>query len=117
MSASIRKEIRWHDRMEARVAAGILLLVTLSLAAVVFAATRVSTRSAVARAAYNLEGARSAFYRLVDETQDNLQLFATTPLAPASALPQEPIPPRQPAIDALIGPLALPPDPGRKAPG
>ena len=35
MSTSIRKEIRWHDRMEARVAAGILLLVTLSLAAVV----------------------------------------------------------------------------------
>jgi PAS domain S-box-containing protein len=67
MSTSIRNEIRWHDRMEARVAAGILLLVTLSLAAVVFTATRVSTRSAVARAADTLEGARSAFYRLVDE--------------------------------------------------
>ena len=67
MSTSIRKEIRWHDRMEARVAGGILLLVTLSLAAVVVTATRVSTRSAVARAADNLEGARSAFYRLVDE--------------------------------------------------
>ena len=67
MSTSIRTEIRWHDRMEARVAAGIFLLVMLSLAAVVFAATRVSTRSAVARAADNLEGARSAFYRLVDE--------------------------------------------------
>ena len=53
--------------MEARVAAGILLLVTLSLAAVVLTATRVATRSAVARAADNLEGARSAFYRLVDE--------------------------------------------------
>ena len=53
--------------MEARVAAGILLLVALSLAAVVVTATRVSTRSAVARAADNLEGARSAFYRLVDE--------------------------------------------------
>ena len=67
MPTSIRKEIRWHDRMEARVAAGILLLVTLSLAAVVFTATRIATRSAVARAADNLEGARSAFYRLVDE--------------------------------------------------
>ena len=53
--------------MEARVAAGILLLVTLSLAAVVVTATRVATRSAVDRAADNLEGARSAFYRLVDE--------------------------------------------------
>lgn len=67
MAGSIRKEIRWHDRMEARVAAGILLLVTLSLAAVVVTATRVTTRSAVARAADNLEGARAAFYRLVDE--------------------------------------------------
>jgi hypothetical protein len=67
MPGSIRQEIRWHDRMEARVAAGILLLVTLSLSAVVLTATRVSTRSAVARAADNLDGARSAFYRLVDE--------------------------------------------------
>ena len=53
--------------MEARVAAGILLLVALSLSAVVFTATRVATRSAVARAADNLEDARSAFYRLVDD--------------------------------------------------
>jgi PAS domain S-box-containing protein len=67
MPTSIREEIRWHDRMEARVAAGILLLVALSLAGVVFTATRVTTRSAVDRAADNLEGARSAFYRLVDE--------------------------------------------------
>ncbi len=67
MPTSIRTEIRWHDRIEARVAAGILLLVTLSLSAVLVTATRVATRSAVARAADNLEGARSAFYRLVDE--------------------------------------------------
>src|SRR5688572_27097473 len=67
MSTSIRKEIRWHDRMEARVAAAILLLVTISLAAVVFTATRVTTRSAIARASDTLEGARSGFYRLVDE--------------------------------------------------
>jgi hypothetical protein len=73
MSTLIRKGIRWHDRMEARVAAGTLLLVALSLAAVVFTATRVSTRSAVARAADNLDGARSAFYRLVDERAE----FAT----------------------------------------
>src|SRR5918995_3756940 len=73
MPTSIRKEIRWHDRMEARVAAGVLLLVALSLAAVVFTATRVTTRSAVARASDNLEGARSAFYRLVDERTE----FAT----------------------------------------
>ncbi len=53
--------------MEARVAAGILLLVMLSLTAVLVTATRVATRSAVDRAADNLEGARSGFYRLVDE--------------------------------------------------
>ncbi|MEO5740466.1 MAG: hypothetical protein ABIS29_07725, partial [Vicinamibacterales bacterium] len=71
--SSIRKEIRWHDRMEARVAAGILLLVALSLSAVVFAATSVATRSAIAHAADNLEGARSGFYHLVDERSE----FAT----------------------------------------
>jgi len=59
--------IQWHRRMEARVAAGVLLLVALSLTAVIVTATRVATRSAVARAADNLEDARSAFYRLVDE--------------------------------------------------
>src|SRR5688500_20338336 len=67
MPTSIRREIRWHDRMEARLGAGLLLRVALSLAAVVFTATRVTTRSAAARAADNLEGARAAFYRLVDE--------------------------------------------------
>ena len=53
--------------MEARVAGGILLLVALSLAAVVFTATRVTTRSAVSRANDDLQDARSAFYRLVDD--------------------------------------------------
>jgi PAS domain S-box-containing protein len=67
MVTSIRDEIRWHDRMEARVAAGILLLIVLSLSAVLVTATRVATRSALDRAADNLEGARSGFYHLVDE--------------------------------------------------
>jgi PAS domain S-box-containing protein len=53
--------------MEARVAAGVLVLVALSVSAVVLTATRVSTRSAVGRASDNLEDARSAFYRLVDD--------------------------------------------------
>ena len=61
------KPIRWHDRMEARVAAGVLVLVALSLAAVVLTATRVATRSAVARASDDLQDAQSAFYRLVDD--------------------------------------------------
>ena len=53
--------------MEARVAAGVLVLVGLSLSAVVVTATRVTTRSAVARASDDLADARSAFYRLVDD--------------------------------------------------
>ncbi len=65
--SSIRKEIHWQDRMEARVAAGVLVLVALSVAAVVLTATRVATRSAVARTSDNLEAARTAFYRLVDD--------------------------------------------------
>ncbi len=65
--SSIRQEIHWQDRMEARVAAGVLVLVALSVAAVVFTATRVATRSAVARTSDNLEAARTAFYRLVDD--------------------------------------------------
>src|SRR5688500_3709538 len=59
--------LRWHSRMEARVAAGVILLVTLSLSAVIVTATRVATRSAVQRASDDLEDARSAFYRLVDD--------------------------------------------------
>ncbi len=65
--SSIKNEIQWHDRMEARVAAGILILVALSVAAVVVTATRIATRSAVERATDTLEGARSAFYGLVDD--------------------------------------------------
>ena len=79
--------VRKYDGTTAwrRVAAGILLLVTLSLAAVVVA-TRVTTRSAVARAADNLEGARAAFYRLVDERAE-FAASADTPDHRASALP------------------------------
>jgi PAS domain S-box-containing protein len=66
MPSSI-KPIRWHERMEARVAAGVLVLVAVSSMAVVVTATRVATRSAVARASDDLQDARSAFYRLVDD--------------------------------------------------
>jgi PAS domain S-box-containing protein len=53
--------------MEARVALGVILLVTLSLAGALLAVTRVATRSAVSEASENLEQAQSAFYRLVDD--------------------------------------------------
>ena len=56
--------------MEARVAAGVVLLVALSLAGVVVAAVRVTTRSSLQRATVNLQDARSAFYRLVGDRAD-----------------------------------------------
>ena len=62
-----KQQIRWHRRMEARVAAGVILLVALSLAGVVLATVRVTTRSSLQRAAVNLQDARSAFYRLVGD--------------------------------------------------
>ena len=69
MSAS-PDHIRWHRRMEARVAAGVVVLVTLSLAGVLVAARSVATRTAVDRASANLQDARSAFYRLVGNRAD-----------------------------------------------
>ena len=62
----MKPTIQWHKRMEARVAAGVVVLVALSLTAVLVTATRVATRSAMIRATDNLEDARAAFYRLVD---------------------------------------------------
>src|SRR5215218_9384823 len=71
MPSSARRQLQWHTRMEARVIAGILLLVTVSLAAVLVVATRVATRSAISRASMNLEDARRAFYRVVDSRAEN----------------------------------------------
>jgi hypothetical protein len=56
--------------MEARVVIGVILLVALSLAGVVLAAVRVTTHSSLQRASVNLEDARTAFYRLVDDRAD-----------------------------------------------
>jgi PAS domain S-box-containing protein len=83
MASLVRNGLRWHDRMEARVAAGILLLVVVSLVGVVLTATRVVTRSAMARASANLEDARLAFYRLVD----NRAVFAAQQTRLIVALP------------------------------
>jgi PAS domain S-box-containing protein len=71
MPSSARRQIQWHNRMEARVIAGILLLVGVSLAGVLVAATRVATRSAVARASINLHDARQAFDGVVDSRAEN----------------------------------------------
>ena len=57
--------------MEARVALGVSFLVALSLAGVLVAAVRVTTHSSLQRASVDLEDARSAFYRLVDDRADH----------------------------------------------
>ena len=71
MSTLLGKQLPWHSRMEARVIAGTLVLVALSLAGVLLAATGVATKSAVAQGTSNLEDGRQAFYRLVDTRADN----------------------------------------------
>jgi signal transduction histidine kinase len=57
--------IRWHRRMEARVALGICLLIASSLGAALIATTTVVTTRSLERASQDLEAARSAFYHLV----------------------------------------------------
>ncbi|MSO57369.1 MAG: PAS domain S-box protein, partial [Acidobacteria bacterium] len=71
MPTSIHPQLRWHNRLEARVVAGVILLVALSLAGVLLAATRVVTRSAVNRASGDLGDARAAFDRLIEERAAN----------------------------------------------
>jgi len=81
MSTAIREEIRWHDRMEARVAAGILLLVTLSLAAVVLTATRVATQSAVGGVAYFNSGCwteKPCHYLSIDDGEIVVRAYQTS---------------------------------------
>jgi len=58
--------VRWHRRLGARVAVALTLLVGLSLAAVLAAATRVVRTRSLSRASEEIEVAQSAFYRLVD---------------------------------------------------
>ena len=67
MTPTARQQIRWHRRIEARVVGGVIVLVGLSLTGVLLAATEVATRSAIQRSTVDLEDARSAFYRLVED--------------------------------------------------
>jgi PAS domain S-box-containing protein len=81
---SPQRQILWHNRMEARVIAAILLLVGLSLTGVLVAATQVATASAVSRASVNLQDARQAFYGVVDSRAENVssqtRLIITLPI-------------------------------------
>jgi diguanylate cyclase (GGDEF)-like protein len=66
-----RSPIRWHRRLEARVAIGVTLLVGLSLAAVLLATTRVVTARSLARASEELESARHTFARSLESRADS----------------------------------------------
>jgi signal transduction histidine kinase/CheY-like chemotaxis protein len=73
----------WHRRLEARVIVGVAALVALSLAAILFATTRVVTARSLERTAADLEAARVAFHRLVTDRAE----FASAQSALVTALP------------------------------
>jgi predicted signal transduction protein with EAL and GGDEF domain len=63
--------IPWHRRLEARVAAGVTLLVGLSLGALLIATTEAVTTRSLSRASEDLEVARAAFYRSLDSRTES----------------------------------------------
>jgi predicted signal transduction protein with EAL and GGDEF domain len=63
--------IPWHRRMEARVAAGVTILVGLSLGTVLVFTTRAVTERSLERAAQDLETTRIAFHRLLDSRAES----------------------------------------------
>jgi predicted signal transduction protein with EAL and GGDEF domain len=63
--------IPWLRRMEARVAAGVTLLVGLSLGTVLVFTTRAVTTRSLERAAQDLETTRIAFHRLLDSRAES----------------------------------------------
>ena len=69
-SPSERPSIPWHRRLEVLILVRVTLLVALSLWAVMLITTRVVTTRAFERATSDIEGARSAFYGLVDNRAD-----------------------------------------------
>ena len=64
---SVPGAVPWHRRMEARVAAGIALLVAVSVSAMLMATMRVAVDRSMARAADELDAAHTTFSRLLDE--------------------------------------------------
>jgi len=73
----------WHLRLEARVIAGVSVLVALSLGAVLVATTRAVTHRSLERSVADLDAARAAFYRLADDRAE----FAAAQAALVTALP------------------------------
>ena len=65
-AAATAVHIPWHGRLEARVLIAVTLIAGVSLAAVLYAAGRVVQSYSLSRSAEDLEAARAAFNRLVD---------------------------------------------------
>ncbi len=83
MAPHASSPIPWHQRLEARVAGSISLVVALALGTAVFGTTRAVTTRALDRAATDLESARVAFDHLVDDRAE----FAASQAALVTALP------------------------------
>jgi signal transduction histidine kinase/CheY-like chemotaxis protein len=82
-AARTRPSLPWIHRLEARAAAALILLVSASLAGVVVITTRTIADRALARAAVDLDGARTAFERLADDRAE----FAAVETMLVTALP------------------------------
>jgi signal transduction histidine kinase/ActR/RegA family two-component response regulator len=76
-------QIPWLRRLEARVVAGVIVLVALSLAAILAATTRLVTDRSLERTSADLEAARIAFHRLAADRAE----FASAQSALVTALP------------------------------
>jgi signal transduction histidine kinase/CheY-like chemotaxis protein len=77
------ERLPWHRRLEVRVITSVILLVALSLAAILVAATRVVTARSLDRMAADLNAAQMAFHHLVSERAE----FASAQSALVTALP------------------------------
>ena len=75
--------VPWHRRLETRVAIAVGLVIGICLAAVLFASAHIVQTNALSRATDDLQGARSAFDRLVDTRGD----FAAEQLRLVTELP------------------------------
>lgn len=82
MTAPTRR-LHWYRRLEARVVAGVIVLIALSMTAVLVETTRAVTAQSLERTLGDLRAARSAFYSLADDRAE----FAAAQAALVAELP------------------------------
>ncbi|MEP7116861.1 MAG: EAL domain-containing protein [Acidobacteriota bacterium] len=101
-----RADLPWHQRLEARVASALGLLVAVALGAVLFVTVGVVSSQSREREAGNLEVARSAFHRLLDlriaSAIDVAELVMQAPALRAQ-LSENPSGPDRAVMTALAG--------------